>query len=438
MPALPPLLAKLRWWWWLAGVLLLGAVAAGLLVRGRVPTEAATAVAAPLVRTLQFSARVATLSRVEVGPTVTGRVARVLVREGEQVRAGQLLVQLEDDEARAALAQAVASERQAQARLAGLRSTVRSTSAAQLGQAEATLANAQAELRRAEQLVAQGFVSASRADDARRAVEVARAQRDAAAAQSQASSERGADLQAQQAQIEATQAATEAARVRVAQARIVAPADAKVLARSVEPGQIVQPGKPLLGLALAGPTQVLALVDERFLQQLRVGQVAGIVADAYPQQRLAARVLTIAPEVDPAKGAVEVRLALAEAPPEFLREDMTLSVEVVTGERARALVVPASAVRPVAGGAGEQVLLAAQGRAVARPVRTGLRTLDAVEVLDGLREGEAVLLAPGLAAGDRVRVHAVPWAPARSGSSAAAAVGPGVDPLRTTGEALRR
>lgn len=437
---MPAVLAKLRWWW-LAGALVLAAVAAALLLRGRVPTEAAAAVAAPLVRTLQFSARVATLSRVEVGSTVTGRVAQVLVREGDQVRAGQLLVQLEDDEARAALAQAVASERQAQARLAGLRSTVRSTSAAQLGQAEATLANAQAELRRAEQLVAQGFVSASRADEARRVVEVARAQREAAVAQSQAASERGADLQAAQAQIEAAHAASDAARVRLTQARIVAPADAKVLQRTVEPGQIVQPGKALLGLALAGPTQVLALVDERFLQQLRVGQAAGLVADAYPQQRLAARVLAIAPEVDPAKGAVEVRLALQAPPPEFLREDMTLSVEVVTGERARALVVPARAVRSVAAADGtpaEQVLLAQDGRAVARPVRTGLRTLDAVEVVDGLREGEQVLLAPTVAAGQRVRVRTVAWAPARSGSSAATVAGPTADPLRTTGEALRR
>ena len=74
---------------------------------------------APLVRTLQFSARVATLSRVDVGSTVTGRVAQVRVTEGAQVRQGDVLVQLESDELRAALAQAVAAERQAKARLEG-------------------------------------------------------------------------------------------------------------------------------------------------------------------------------------------------------------------------------------------------------------------------------------------------------------------------------
>jgi HlyD family secretion protein len=80
---------------------------------------------APLVRTLQFSARVATLSRVDVGSTITGRVAQVLVAEGAQVRRGDALLRLESDELVAAVTQAVAAERQAAARLAGLRSTGR-------------------------------------------------------------------------------------------------------------------------------------------------------------------------------------------------------------------------------------------------------------------------------------------------------------------------
>ncbi|MFY7904046.1 MAG: biotin/lipoyl-binding protein, partial [Rubrivivax sp.] len=71
-----------------------------------------------VVRTVQFSGRVATAARVDVGATVTGRVAQVAVAEGASVRRGDLLVVLEADEARAALEQASASERQAAARLA--------------------------------------------------------------------------------------------------------------------------------------------------------------------------------------------------------------------------------------------------------------------------------------------------------------------------------
>lgn len=316
--------------------------------------------AAPLVRTLQFSARVATLSRVEVGSTLTGRVEQVRVREGAQVRRGETLIQLETDELRAAEAQAVASERQA----------------------EATLQAARATLARAEQLVKQNFYSAAQLDEARRAVDVAQAQQGAA------------------------RAAVVAARARLEQARIEAPAAARVLARMVEPGQIVQPGKALMSLALAGPTQLVAQVDERFLDQLRVGQPASVVADAYAAERFAARVLSIAPLVDAQRGAVEVKFNLLGDAPAFLREDMTLSVEVETARRERALALPLALLRESRGdNASVQVVV--DGRVQARTLRLGLRTLAAVEVLEGLQPGEAVLIGPGYKPGQRVRVQPV-------------------------------
>lgn len=417
----------------LAGVaVVVVALASWLALRGT-PADAVTARHAPLVRTLQFSARVATLSRVDVGPTVTGRVSEVLVREGDAVRAGQVLVRLESEEAQAALAQAIAAERQAQARLAGLRSTGRSASQAQLEQADANLTAAQAELRRTEQLVAQGFLSAQRLDDGRRAVQVAEAQRDAALAQSRANADRGTDVVQAQAQLQAAAAATSAARARLAQAVLVAPAAARVLSREVEPGQIVQPGKALVGLALAGPTQIVAQVDERFLEQLRAGQKAAVVADAFAGQRMDATVASIAPEVDAQRGAVEVKLALERPPPAFLREDMTLSVEVETARRERALVLPARALR--SGAAGDVLLVADGRRAVERPVRIGLRTLDAIEVLEGVKEGDLVLLGPAVRAGARVRAQAVDWQPARSPQARGSGAG---DPMGGLTQAVGR
>ena len=362
---------------------------------------------APLVRTLQFSARVATLSRVDVGSTVTGRVARVLVTEGVQVRKGDVLVQLESDELRAALTQAVASERQAQARLNGLRSTGRSGARAALAQSDATLLAANAELARVRQLVAQGFFSASRLDEAQRAVDVARAQQSGSTAQSQAVGDAGTEVMQAGAQLAASQAATAAAQARLKQTAILAPADARVLTRQVEPGQIVQPGKALMALALAGPTQLVAQVDERFLDQLQAGQGAMVVADAFVGQRFAARVLSIAPSVDAQRGAIEVKFALEQQAPAFLREDMTLSVEVETGRRARALVLPLRALRTQTSGESATVLVADAGRAQARTVRLGLRSLSAVEVLEGLAEGDEVLLGGTVKAGDRIRVQAV-------------------------------
>lgn len=363
---------------------------------------------APLVRTLQFSARVATASRVELGSTLTGRVLAVAVNEGDPVKAGDVLVTLESDELRAELAQSQANERQAAARLAGLRSTGRSATLAGVAQAESVLVAAQAELQRTLDLTAKGFLSQARLDEARRAVAVAQAQLDAARAQSAANAEPGTDIAQAQAQLALAGAARAAAQARLAEAVLTAPADARVLSRLVEPGQIVQPGRALLGLALAGPLQLVAQVDERYLEQLHPGQTASALADAYPTQRFTARVLSIAPLVDSQRGAIEVKFSLPQPAPSFLREDMTLSVEVETARRERALVVPADALR--GNGSGQNgsgqtsVWLEKDGRVEARPVRPGLRTLDAIEIVEGLSEGETVLIGAAPSPGQRVRV----------------------------------
>ena len=414
-----------RWRWGLAALATLLALAIAGVVWLRGPTvEVIELRSMPLVRTLQFSARVATLSRVEVGSTITGRVQHVRVLEGATVAAGDALVQLEDAEWRAALAQAQAAEQQARARLAGLRSSGRVTAQAALAQADATQRNAQAALVRAQQLVAQGFYSGAQADEARRAATVAQEQVRSARAQVQANADGGTDLVQAQAQLGVAQATTLAAQVRLAQATLRAPTDARVLLRNVEPGQIVQPGKALLSLALAGPTQLVAQVDERFLEQLRPGQTAAVLADAFPSAPFAARVLSLAPAVDAQRGAIEVKFVIDGTPPPFLREDMTLSVEVQTAKVDAALVLPQSALRTQAAvgvPADEaQVLVVAGGKAQLRTVRLGLRTLGAVQVKEalaggvtkGLVEGDAVLRdGSAVAPGQRVRAQVIRWQP---------------------------
>ncbi len=166
---------------------------------------------APLVHTLQFSARVETASRVDVGSTVTGRVRLVNVIEGAIVRNGDVLVRLESDELQAALAQAQASERQAAARLQGLRSTGRSSAQAAVAQAASVLVAAQAELERTRDLVAKGFLSEARLDEARRGVGVAQAQLEVARAQSAANNEQGTDIAQAEAQLAQAHSAIAAA-----------------------------------------------------------------------------------------------------------------------------------------------------------------------------------------------------------------------------------
>jgi HlyD family secretion protein len=349
-------------WIVIAVLLALALAALAALVLHAPRAEALLMQPGPLVRTLQFSARVATLSRVDIGSTLTGRVAQVLIREGAQVRANEVLVRLETDELNAALTQTIAAERLA----------------------EVTLQATQTTLKRGQQLVAQSFYSAAQLDEAQRAVDVALAQRGSA------------------------RAAVAVARARLTQAVLVAPADARVLSRQVEPGQIVQPGKALLSLALIGPTQLVAQVDERFLDQLQTGQQAAVVADAFAGQRFAAKILSIAPVVDAQRGAIEIKFTLQQEPPAFLREDMTLSVEVETGRREQALALPLAVLRQARGDTA-QVLVAVDGIAQERTLRLGLRTLAAAEVLDGLRTGDAVLTGSELKAGQRVSVTPVAW-----------------------------
>jgi len=392
----------------------------------RAPAVPAVAVQmAPLVRTLLFSARVATSSRVDIGSTLTGRVHEVTVAEGAQVRRSDVLVRLESEELQAALEQARASERQAAARLAGLRSTGRSAAQAAVAQSDSVLKAARADLQRTEDLVRRGFLSEARLDDARRAVAVAQAQQAGTLALRAANEDQGTEVAQAQAQLALARAAVAAAQARLDQAVLTAPADARVLVREVEPGQIVQPGRALLSLALAGPLQLVGQVDERYLEQLQVGQSATVLADAFPGQPFSARVELIAPVVDAQRGAIEVKLALPQAPPAFLREDMTLSVEIQTGRREQALVVPMAALKGERAGDAATVRVAREGRVEERRLRLGLRTLDAAEVLEGLAAGDIVLLGPTPEPGRRVRADthaAAPRSTTASGEDAGSAL----------------
>jgi HlyD family secretion protein len=403
-------------------VFIAGAIAWGV---NRAPAVGAISQSlAPLVRTLQFSGRVVTSSRVDVGSTVTGRVLQVGVEEGALVKKGDLLVRLESDELHASVEQAKANERQAIARLSGLRSTGRNSTQAALELADSVLVAAQAELQRTQALVRQGFVSEARLDETLRAVAVAQAQQSNARAQLAANAEQGTDINQAQAQLALASAAITAAKARLAQAVVTAPADAKVLTRMVEPGQIVQPGRALLSLALTSRLQLQAQVDERYLDQLRVGQTASVVADAFPDQRFSARVQSIAPLVDAQRGAVEVKLSLPLQPPDFLREDMTLSVEVETARRESAMLVPIDALRGDDASASAVVWVEVGGRVEERKLRTGIRSLNAIEVLEGLVVGDKVLIGASPHPGSKVRLKAASLDAKPKSKSADDGIGP--------------
>jgi len=171
---------------------------------------------------------------------------------------------------------------------------------------------------------------------------------------------------------------------------------------------VVQPGKTLMVLSAAGRTLMTVQIDEKNLRHLRLGQRALAAADAYPGQRFAAELVYINPGIDAQRGSVQVKLAVAE-PPAFLRQDMTVSVDIEVARHAGALAIAGEVVHDAAG-ATPWVMVVQDGRARRRAVRLGIRGDSRVEVLEGLREGELVLAAGALALADGARVRVSPAA----------------------------
>jgi HlyD family secretion protein len=389
---------------WSAGVLLVLVVAgvAVLASRRGTPVQLMPVVRTGIVQSVVATGRLNAPARMNIGAEVTATVREVRVREGDQVKAGEVLLRLSDAEARAALQQARAALMEARGR-ATQQATVAAPVASQaVVQAEAAFTSAEREHQRARELVAQGFFSQQKLDDARRALDTARSALQSAQVQAQANEPSGIERTLAASRVNQAAAAVDIAQARLARLAITSPIDALVLTRTVEPGSMAQPGHVLLTLAAQGATRIDANVDEKNLRLLQPGMPARAVADAYPGQSFDAQLNYIAPAVDPQRGTVEVRLAVPNPPP-FLRPDMTVSVELLGGMKKDALVLPSGAVRD-ADREAPWVLALQDGRAVRVPVKLGLRGVGSVEITEGLREGAPVIPQTEKAVpGDRVR-----------------------------------
>lgn len=349
------------------------------------------------------SGRVRVQTRVQIAAQTPGLVVAVAAVEGQHVEAGDLLVQIDDAEARAAVAQAGAAVAQAKARVEQLRRVGAIVANESLRQADSNLAHAEADLDRAERLAGSGSVAAIELENARRALEVARAQRSAAEAQQISAAPMGADSRVALTALLSAEAQLTGAKVRLSETRIVALHGGVVLTRSVEPGDVVQASRPLLVMAADNDTELVFQPDERNLAFIALGQRARAAADAYPDKVFDASVSYIAPSVDPQRGSIEVRLHVP-APPSFLKPDMTVSVDLTVARKASALTLSSTAVHGASAPA-PWVLSVEQGRVVKRSVTLGIRGEGATEIVSGLAEGAVVVIPDGrvLSDGQRVR-----------------------------------
>jgi HlyD family secretion protein len=389
---------------YLIALLLAAAVIVAWLFWPRgIAVDTAIVTRAPLTQSVVATGRIATPARIALGTQVTAIIDGVTVREGAQVRAGDVLVQLRASDADAAIDQAQSQIQEARSRFAQLDAVGLPVAEQSVRQAQANLRVAEVEYQRAQTLVAQQFFSPSKLDEAARQLENARALLRTAQAQRDANLPRGAERQGAQAKLAQAEAALASAQARRDLLTLHAPVDALVVARDAEPGDVAQAGRALLTLAQSGETRIYATLDEKNLRYLQLDARAQAVADAFPGQPFDAIVYYIAPAIDAQRGTVEVRLRVPE-PPSYLKPDMTVSVEVVIGRSESALTLPLEAVRDVETPE-PWVLLARDDEAVKLPVKTGLRGVGRIEITAGLAEGDiAILPAGGAVDGDRIRV----------------------------------
>ena len=328
----------------------------------------------PLVQNVVATGRVATVSRAQVGSEISGVVLQRLVQEGDQVSPGDLLVVLKSDEL-------LAQVRQAELTLTELATSTRPQAMAELASAKAQLEQASREAVRRRNAEA-GILSAEEIEQAVEAERVARNNFETARLKAAAL----APGQVEEASLRQQLAVAQA---QLAKTKIRAAVAGTVLTRNVEPGDLVQPGQTLFTIALKGNTEIRVPLDERNLPQLALQQNATVITDAYPDQSFPARINFIAPSIDPQRGTVEVRLTVNPVP-DFLRQDMTVSVNVETARRAQALTIPNDALSGIKGNKAV-VLMVRNGKIQRQQVSLGLRGLAMSEVISGLGAGDQVL-----------------------------------------------
>ena len=316
----------------------------------------------------------------------TGRLAEVMVEEGDTVAAGQVVARLLDEDQVAAVARAEADVQLAEAR-----------------QSQAAVLEADAGRRaaRRSELAAAGIIGTEEGESA-----------DTSALSATA------EAKASRAQVAVARAALNTARLELDKTRITAPFSGAVLRKDAEVGEIVGPimtsntarAGAVVTIADLNTLEVGVDVNESYIARLSLGMPADVVLDAHPDVHFPGEVRAIFPSADRDKATIPVRVrfvaADARVRPDlgakvsFLETRVATQVTVVP----KVLRVPAAAVREQGGKS--RVWRVREGKAAAVDVVTGARDGDAVEIKSGLDDGDQVVVdgAARLRQGQRVRI----------------------------------
>jgi RND family efflux transporter MFP subunit len=291
---------------------------------------------------------------VSVGVRVAGRIDRYFVEEGQSVRKGDELVQLDDRDYQAAVA---ATE-------------------ARIVSARANLALAEAELRRGRTLSTQGVISQQELDVQENKAAVARAE------------------------IVRLEAELRQTKVNLDYTTLRAPTDGVILAKLKEVGEIAVPGGfagsgDLIRLANLSDMRAEVDINEADLNRIELGQPARVTPDAYPDKNYDAAVVKLYPQVDRQKGTLKVEVQIRE-PDEKLMPDMSARITFLqskesNGEHTPAVLIPAAAAQRDEQG-DTFVWVVDDDRVRRQTIETGGDAGDNVRVASGLKGGEAVVV----------------------------------------------
>jgi HlyD family secretion protein len=378
--------------WGIVALVVLGAVG-GLAMSRRGPKGKAVQIAKVERQDLQAkvsaNGKVQATKKVDISATVPGQVVQLAVREGDHVRKGQFLLQLDSVNYRAG---ARSSEFSMQALLQDLDS------------ARFNSEQAKADLARAERNNAAGILSEADLQRARTTASTA-----------------GSALLAVEQRVEQARASLEGAQDSLSKTTIRAPMDGVVTARRIEEGEVAvigvqnQPGTVLLTISDMSVVEAEMEIDETSIPAVAAGQEARVFIDAYPNQTFDGVVTEVGSSpinTGAAQGQVteaikfKVKVQLANPPP-GIKPGLSVQADILTGFRSKVLTVPLQAMivrdaEPKEGEAmpagppkeEEGVYVVEEGKAVFKPIRTGLLGELSVEVLEGIEEGQALITGP--------------------------------------------
>ncbi|MCL5290003.1 MAG: efflux RND transporter periplasmic adaptor subunit [Bacillota bacterium] len=317
---------------------------------------------------------------------VSAPVSKVAVQVGQEVKAGQLLAQLDVDDYHFEVEryQALVNEALANLEVAGSGAGVLETAVMEEAgpQRVTALEQSRRDLERLETLLAAGAVTVQEVEKKR-----------LEAAQLKASA------QALEAKLQESRTGLAKAKQQVAYGRVTSPVAGYVLTKEVQPGQTVSQGMPMFTLGKNSDLVVKAEIPESRLWAIEVGKEVQITSDALRGREYRGVVKRIAPVANEdllsnEEATYDVTIMLPNVVWQEVRPGMNVKVRF-TASSPRALTIPADALVEREGQAGTPLVWVVEnGKAQSREVRLGLQTEQAVEVVHGLRTGEKVVLSP--------------------------------------------